>query len=193
MITERTTYTPDSPEWADVIAELRAGDEVEAWSERGVGYRGAIRDVAGERVTGKPVSLMVRHELIRWSDGFANSDLTSLAVTKLAPREPSWAGAQVVLDKDGAPWQRLCSYWRAGGLLPRSAAEVDQHYGPITVLIDANGRVPVDSVLKINRVTRDRLAQALFQSLADRNVYAGPVSALFIHIDAILAALDGAR
>lgn len=171
-IIENRTYTPADPEWTAVIDELREGDEVEAW----FGNRGARGALDDDLSVGDEPRLYMEH------------DLASLTVTKLAPREPSWAGARVVLDRDGDPWRlrRDTFYVTRGGV--ETAATLEKVHGPITILLDANGHIPPNSVLSVNGVTREDLVGATHDALGYVSWKESERA-----VDAILAALGGAR
>ena len=59
---------------------------------------------------------------------------------------PQWNGALVVLDAtDDLLWRGVDGLYRSGSVGYSdtcTAAELEQWYGPITVLIDADGRHP---------------------------------------------------
>lgn len=178
-IEEGKTYTPADPEWAAVVSELREGDEVEYWHSHDStpkGVRGALEPhVGGLRAPGTVVNV-------------SGAAVTELTVTKLAPREPSWAGARVVLGGHRneftlGPRGRYYRPYRSPGLRPE---QVD---GPVTVLLDAEGRIPVDSVLAVNGVTRAELFNVIREHLCPYLTHSERLSLM----ESILTALGGAR
>lgn len=157
-IEEGRTYS--EAEWCRVRDQLRQGDKFRRMHDWEMGVGG----------------------------GVTQSPVITYTVTHLAPRTPSWAGAQVVLDRDENVWQRRADGY-SSGIRTLVAEVVERHYAPITVLLDADGHIPVASLMEVNGVSREDLRQALrrhrqaeLHDVADRD-----------EVDAVLAALEGGR
>lgn len=127
------------------------------------------------------------HTVTIGPDGDPDYGDATFTITHLAPRTPSWAGAQVVRDKDGVEWVKHEGVvWRSG-IMCRSTATLER-YAPITILRDADGNIPVDTVMQVNQVGRDDLVNvAMGESLDITYAESARI------VDAVLAALEGGR
>lgn len=113
------------------------GDTVRVNGDAGFAVTGAlVKDEAGWRVWSQQLGLHVFPQ--DW-------DRVELVAAAQAPG-PDWEGALLVLDQDGDPWQLLEDRYRCG-YLELQASELEERFGPCTVLLDEASRIPFGAYL----------------------------------------------